>query len=151
MDNSQLASKLLSQILLVLTALLTFQLAIESVKYFVNVTVQLNKDASAPVHDQSCVICHPVAGVTAGAVSPSALQNVAVTIATPPVESDATGSLFTVAGARLQVASNSEFSRTKLADSVYVKAPKSSACLAGVTVCDGMSYMQMLLVAPLSI
>jgi hypothetical protein len=88
------------------------------VRYFVNVTVQLNKDASAPVQVQSCVTCHPVAGVTDGAVLSLSDQNVAVTVTTPPVESEATGSLLTVVGARLQDASNSEVSRTRLADSV---------------------------------
>lgn len=114
-------------------------------------TVQLKSDASAPVQDQSCVICQPLAGVTFGYVSSVADQNVAVTVATPPVESDATGSLLTVAGARLQVASNSLFSSTNADVSEYVNAPKSSACLAGVTVYEGMSYMQMLLTAPFSI
>ena len=116
-----------------------------------NVAVQLKSDASAPVQDQSCVICQPLAGVTFGCMFSTVDQNVAVTVATPPVESDATGSLFTVAGARLQVASNSLLSSTNADVSEYVNAPKSSACLAGVTVCEGTSYMQMLLTAPLSI
>ena len=73
-----------------------------------NVAVQLKSDASAPVQFQSVVTCQFAVGVTAGAVLSEEDQNVAFTVARPAVASDATGSLFIVAGSKEQVASNSD-------------------------------------------
>jgi len=100
----------------------------------VNVAVQTNIDASAPVQVQSDVMCQPVSGVTAGAVVSVEDQNVTVTVSRPAVASDATGSLFIVVGESSQVASNSEDCNASEVDSVYENAPNVSACLAGVRV-----------------
>ena len=114
------------------TARSTSQLAV-AVRYFVNVAVHTNIDASAPVQVQSEVTCHPVAGVTSGGASSELDHTVTFTVSRPPVASLDTGSLFIVVGARLHVASNSLFCNAQLTDSVYVNAPNVSACLAGVT------------------
>jgi hypothetical protein len=105
-----------------------------AVRYFVNVAVHTNIDASAPVQVQSDVTCQPADSVTAGAEVSELDHIVTFIVSTPAVESDATGSLFIVAGVKLHVASNSLVCKAQLIDSTYVNALNVSACLAGVTV-----------------
>lgn len=83
-----------------------------------NVAVHTNIDASAPVQLQSDVTCHSVPIDTLGDEDSDALQNVAVTVSRPDVASDAIGSLFTVDGSRLHVASNSDVCNARLDVSV---------------------------------
>ena len=99
-----------------------------------NVAVQTNIEASAPVQVQSDVTCQPVSGVTAGAVVSAEDQNVTVTVSRPAVASLATGLLFIVVGESSQVASNSDVCNASEVLSVYVNAPNVKACLAGVSV-----------------
>ena len=106
-----------------------------------NVAVQTNIDASAPVHVQSAVWCQPVATAAAGGVVSVALHIVTLTVSRPPVESDATGSPFIVVGSSVQVASNSEFWSAHERLSVYVNAPNVSACLAGETLRLSTAYV----------
>ena len=106
-----------------------------------NVAVHTNIDASAPVQVQSDVTCQPAESETDGALSSELDHIVTLTVSSPAVASDATGSLFIVAGDKLHVASNSLFCNAQLIDSVYANAPNVSACLAGVTVKSSISYV----------
>ena len=108
-------------------------------RYFVRVTVQTNMDESAPVQFQSLVMCQAESNVTVGLVVSLELQNVAVTVSIPAVESEATGVPFMVDGSMVHVASKSDDCRDREDDSVNVKAPNVRACLAGDNVSESTS------------
>lgn len=98
-----------------------------------NVAVQEYMLESAPVHVQSDVRCQPADGVMEGAVSEDD-QTVTLTVWTPAVESDATGSPFIVAGEMSAVASKSHAWSTSEEDSAgIVNAPNVFAWRAGDT------------------
>ena len=116
-----------------------------------SVIVQVNIAPSLPLQFQSDVMCQPSLIVTAGMSESESDQNVTVIVSLPDVASEATGSLFTVVGVRLQVASNSDDCNASDADSVYVNALNVSACLAVVSVMLSIGYTQTLRAAPSSI
>ena len=105
-------------------------------RYFVKVTVQTNIEASAPLHDQSAVICQSELIDTFGVSASEDDQNVAVTVCLPAVASEATGSLLTVVGVSWHEASNELLYKAKSLLSSNVKAPNANACLAGVSVTE---------------